>query len=318
MSQPNFRPQDLPDTIRTFLSASVQLLEKLNMLEQDDTMLKLIGAVLKGTDMIHKPEQAARRGIGSAVALAFYAGLLKHKVPMYLNDQQERELHAAVKEGIEKAPVELPSLNLNNVFDSATARHFIDIHFRYFKRSKVDSGRAENELYEPRLRYHLERHLRVFFLRLLDDQSNKYAVLRDTFEQASFMEERKEIKLAAYQLQLADMYDEPTPFSEGRIRLSDLYIEQRCGVLKSICQEETLAGRWHRSSTFLECTAVNLPESLHELTLQWLKGELDHSGLIYGKSNLLLLYGMPGQGKSSFCKRLLYDLLNEAHVTREK
>lgn len=60
MSQPNFRPKDLPDTIRTFLSTSVQLLDKLNMLDQDDTVLKLIGAVLKGTDMIHDPERAAR------------------------------------------------------------------------------------------------------------------------------------------------------------------------------------------------------------------------------------------------------------------
>jgi|GEM_PF-2327425 len=315
MSQPNFRPQDLPDTIRTFLSTSVQLLEKLNMLEQDDTLLKLIGAVLKGTDMIHNPEQAARRGIGSAVALAFYAGLLKHKVPMYLNDQQERELRAAVKEGIEKAPVELTSLNLNNVFDSVTAKHFIDIHFRYFRRSKVDIGRLENTKYEPRVLHYLRRHLKVFFLRLIDDQSNKYGILRETFERASFQIERKEIEFAAYQLDLADLYNEPTPFSEGAIRLSDLYIEQKCRVLRKICRDYKHTIPSFDSSSFLECGKVGLPNDLHHLTLKWLKGELDHDGLIFIKSNLLLLYGMPGQGKSSYCKRLLNDLLNEEHLS---
>lgn len=309
MSTNPFNRIDAPGFTNEATTFGLKVLDKLNLFDNDDIVAAFpFGKAIQGTWKLLKnysdPKKAARHSVGKAVGICFGAGLLEYGIEeMKLNTRDEELMAAALQEAREKASVDLPSFNIINIYETEAARRFIDIYFKYFSKSTVPN----KEIYELRLRKFLRVWLTLFWRRLMDRDLDKYQVLLDYVKQESFQLEQRIKAQLVYEATLATLYLQ-TAQNNPNISLSDLYIMPRCEVLESICKE----GRNSHvgESKFWECENAGWKTNeLHELVNLWLKGELNTDKLRGDHYSLLLLYGSPGQGKTSFCKRLLHDLI---------
>ena len=57
--------------------------------------------------------------------------------------------------------------------------------------------------------------------------------------------------------------------------------------------------------------------SVHDFTYQFIQGEIDNK-LKSKNAKILFLLGYPGQGKSSFCKKLLNDCIVGARIVSRR
>jgi hypothetical protein len=305
-----FNRIDAPGFTSEATTFGLKVLDKLNLFDNDDIVAAFpFGKAIQGTWKLLKnysdPHKAARHSVGKAVGICFGAGLLEYGIEaMKLSPRDEELMAAALEEAREKAAVDLPTFKVNSIHETETAQRFIEIYFQYFNRSTV----AQKEIYEPRLRKFLRVWLTLFWRRLLDRHPDTYKVLLDHLKQESFQLEQRIKAQLQYEAMLANMYLQPVQ-NNPKIRLSDMYIMPRCEVLESLCMEGRVSHVGE--SKFWACENARLPEELHKLVQLWLTGDLDYSWLYGDNQRLLLLYGMPGQGKTSFCKRLLHELISE-------
>ena len=122
---------------------------------------------------------------------------------------------------------------------------------------------------------------------------------------------RKE-KLSEYQKEAAAEYVQPI-WGEAEMSLKDIYILQKFGIYRACLKEQAEISRpW--GGLF-----EPMPDThLHEFIDEWIKqkdipSSFKHSVAVKNP-RLILLLGQPGQGKSSFCKRLMHDVFNDAKL----
>ena len=108
-------------------------------------------------------------------------------------------------------------------------------------------------------------------------------------------------KLKEYQIKLAKEYEEPI-WGEDIMSLKDTYIEQKFGVYRECYLNKAISNE----------TFISTKNSLHLFINNWIinKAIPDTKELKLKNERLILLLGQPGQGKSSFCKRLMYDIFH--------
>lgn len=289
-------------------NTAIKILSKLDLLDDEGIISVLpFGKAIQGTwklaNKITDPHKAARHSVGVAVGTCFAAGLHEFGIEQFeLNESEEKRFKAAIELAKKEAKVDLKAFDVEQIEKTEVAQRFLEVYKQFYQ--KADPLHYEKNL--PRLEGYTEVWLTLFWRRLIERKPERFSELEKTLDRESFRLEQNVINKLAYQASLANMYLEPS-HNDKDIRLSDLYIMPRCEVLESISKE---GRRSHvRESKFWDSTNVGLTNELHELVLSWLAGTLDSSKLIGENHRLLLLYGMPGQGKTSFCKRVLYDVL---------
>lgn len=107
--------------------------------------------------------------------------------------------------------------------------------------------------------------------------------------------------LSPYQARLREMYQEVVLNDPKGMTLADIYLEPNYGVHR-YCFDEKDERIKKRDAPFIQ-----FERSLHQDLARILNQE-NCLNLETKKPGLILLLGYPGQGKTSFCKRLIYDL----------
>ena len=127
--------------------------------------------------------------------------------------------------------------------------------------------------------------------------------LDSRIEQVREQEER----LQAYKAKMAKDY-EKNILGEENIALKDIYIEPYYGV-NTLCYTNDLI---HSLKEF-----QTTDSSLHTFIESWINRFAlpPHIDSKYADKRVLLLLGQPGQGKSSFCSRLMYDAFHQQNFT---
>lgn len=290
-------------------NTAIKILSKLDLLDDEGIISALpFGKAIQGTwklaNKIVDPHKAARHSVGVAVGTCFAAGLREFGIEQFeLNESEEKRFKAAIELAKKKAQVDLKSFDVDHIEKTEVAQRFLEVYKQFYKKS--DPLHYEKNL--PRLEGFTEVWLTLFWRRLIERKPERFSELEKALDRESFQLEEKVLNDLAYQANLANMYLEPTQ-NDSNVRLSDLYIMPRCEILESLCKKEQLSNAL--GSRFCSCSSAEITNNLHELVSIWLRGELNTAKLIGENYRLLLLYGMPGQGKTSFCKRLMYDLLN--------
>lgn len=123
-------------------------------------------------------------------------------------------------------------------------------------------------------------------------------------------------KKESYHAKLVEEFNRPA-FDDPKVLLSEMYVEPNFFVHEeSISKTEMESGRYSEE----ESNTLNYPyfkkknyqKNIHGFFLEWLKGnkQLD---LVGEESQMLILLGQPGQGKTSFCQRTIHQLLAEGN-----
>lgn len=117
--------------------------------------------------------------------------------------------------------------------------------------------------------------------------------------------------ISPYLARLRSMYQEVVLNDPKGMTLADIYVESFYGVHRYCFKEKDERLDEDKNKPF-----VNFKTSLHHDLLRLLNQE-DCLKLDGKKPGLILLLGYPGQGKTSFCKRLIYDLTGASSMTFE-
>ncbi|MDX1940741.1 MAG: pentapeptide repeat-containing protein [Saprospiraceae bacterium] len=117
---------------------------------------------------------------------------------------------------------------------------------------------------------------------------------------------QEEKKWQEYNAQLISMYAQPV-FGDVQMSLADIYIEPDFRVHRRCVAEKDGSDYIYDEDDFV------IPKNqgnLHQYLLELLNGK-NPLNLEAEQSNFVLLLGQPGQGKTSFCKRTIFQLLTE-------
>ena len=124
---------------------------------------------------------------------------------------------------------------------------------------------------------------------------------------------REEQAWAEYYAKIQSLYTEPVFGDKHGMTLADVYIEpqfavhERCFAEKDERLHTNRIQHEEKDTPFIDC---KYDGSLHAYAQEFFDNE-DSLNLGKKPSQILLLLGYPGQGKTSFTKRLVYDLLHD-------
>ncbi len=133
-----------------------------------------------------------------------------------------------------------------------------------------------------------------------------YEAIQAYFQNPFIEALQEEKKWQEYNAQLISMYAQPV-FGDAQMALADIYIEPDFRVHRKCVSEQERSNYTPDQDDFV------IPEyqgNLHQYLFELLDGK-NPLNLPAERSNFILLLGQPGQGKTSFCKRSIFQLLTE-------
>ncbi|MGB1205704.1 MAG: pentapeptide repeat-containing protein [Chitinophagales bacterium] len=166
---------------------------------------------------------------------------------------------------------------------------------------------------------HFNAYLKLNFFTLIKQQNVAYRLLLNDIDNTRAMQAQSEIiQRKLYDMQLSAMFDEIVLNDEKDMRLSDVYIKPYVAIHQS-CFAEKTKNKYEFQSFFtdLKNGFLNLDDKktdLHNFIISILNNRI-HKDLTNQKINIIFLFGNPGQGKTSFCKKLLYDVIVNDEIT---
>jgi uncharacterized protein YjbI with pentapeptide repeats len=154
----------------------------------------------------------------------------------------------------------------------------------------------------------------INFIELIYKEEIKYNLLHQHIHSKSFDKIENLKNLKKYKNILRSYYEQVVMNNEKGLTLKDLYVEPRIGVFKESME---IGRRINKEFLYLNQKEnqlfIPLKIKVHVYIHEFLK-EIDICHIKKRTPKVLFLLGQPGQGKSSFCYRLLYDLLtNKPH-----
>lgn len=169
---------------------------------------------------------------------------------------------------------------------------------------------------------HFREKLRLNFWRVIEENRNMFQCLLEEFGKESYREALKRYKIERYYKEILDEFGKKPIFeNEKKVTLKDIYVNPEFRIYNK-CINEKLEYKELKDKFFqddIETFSSKKDEKflifkskekrdLHSFIYSLLRGDLEDSNLIKPSSPfVILLLGYPGEGKSSFCKKLIYD-----------
>ncbi|KQN35815.1 hypothetical protein ASE92_06620 [Pedobacter sp. Leaf41] len=127
------------------------------------------------------------------------------------------------------------------------------------------------------------------------------ALLEKSFEKIKQIGE-----LDSYHKHLKSMFFDVVMDDETGLTLNSIYIEPSFDILIESANKLSSDLKYLNAT----CLQLNKDFSIHKVLMSRLKGENTYNQLFeYPNSNVTFILGYPGQGKTSLCSKLLFDLL---------
>ena len=164
----------------------------------------------------------------------------------------------------------------------------------------------------------ISRNIRFYFAEALyaewDEHPNRYSVIKDFFENNPFTEQLDRLRQKyRYYARIKLNYQQPA-LGDPNMSLADIYIQPYFKIHGRNLPKSDDYQDEDKDGFFQLTTEQNLHEYVNTLLLQN-QASFD---LKAEQSRMILLLGQPGQGKSSFCHRLVHDLLEDVNLQYDK
>lgn len=176
--------------------------------------------------------------------------------------------------------------------------------------SKLDSKDIE------RLLNSIKKHFKLNVLQIISERSIVFKKFFDYIESDVHLENLNLLKKDLYYVNLKNEFTTVVFEDKNGMTLKDIYIEPEFKVNKK-CFGDTdkrcKVEHYHHDKSFFE-HEKNL--NLHQCIDDFLN-EKNSLGLNNSTDEITYIFGYPGQGKSSFCKRFMYDVVIGRNVYSE-
>jgi uncharacterized protein YjbI with pentapeptide repeats len=169
----------------------------------------------------------------------------------------------------------------------------------------------EKELSEDEIKKvlrHINNNLKLNYFKLLDKEEIVLGAYNKYVNSNIFQEENLKFKKAKYKAELEKEYLNIVLNDEKGLTLQNLYIEPYFRVHQNCFKEDDtrVKDTDKRDDKFIDVKDV----SIHDFIVDTLDGK-NKLGLKNDGIDTIFISGFPGQGKSSFVKRFVYDAINE-------
>ena len=215
------------------------------------------------------------------------------------------EFEVNVFEGLAKNEYTFHRNDLGQAYNLDLLEDFLN----YYEGWLQDAFKLEEDVAKAFARAFPDHFAAVFLQEIIRNEGDQYSDLLEWCENPNVTRQYQLARRQQYRTTISEYYHRPA-LGQAEIALSDIYVELNFKLFKqhqSIeAQERQLAAQ--RQDLFTETKYAG---SIHDYFLNhFMTGQpapdLPKS---FAEKRLLLLFGQPGHGKSSFCYRCIHDLL---------
>jgi len=290
-----------------FIGAAAKTMDEYDVLGNDGWLSsvpfgKLAGFLVKQMVEINDLDKALRRAVGFSIGAAFSQGLLRNKLKPTIQEEDYKAFRADLKRLLANKEIGGQDFAVADFNNSTIVQAF---------RSLLD-GLLDTAILEEASRNRVKRFVsdygKINFVRLLEQNKTVYGKLVEHLQSESYQLALEQASKEKYYSELRNMYTEVTLNDDQGMTLDAIYVEPKFKVFEKCLK----AGTYHKDNkAFVSQDGLLIGWTLPDLLLAWLEGKPLSNKFKEPHPRFILLYGYPGQGKTSLCKRLLYDLGEE-------
>ena len=304
---------NLPTFMEEFIGAAAKTLDKLDFADNDGWLStipfgKLAGFLVKQFVEISNEHRALSHAVGFACSAAFTQAVVRTGLKPVIKKDDYDKFEKKLKTLVKDKTTEIGAFDLDNFWESPLVKQYVNLFTQLLQDAEVDRR------HQIRIKNFMRDYSRLSFVRLLRDQETVYGKVNQLIGSELYESLKEKHKLDTYRAALKNQYTELTLNDEQGMTLDSIYQEPDFRIFVKCLKK----GDYQKDkNAFVSARELGIDDNIHGFTDKWLRGNLQSEFIRAQSPRLVLLYGYPGQGKTSFCKRLIYDLLGEQEIEKD-
>lgn len=294
---------NIANFLEVFIGDVARTLEKYDLFENDSFLStfswgKLAKYLIEKTIVIRNVDEAFQKAIGLACFITFVEALRRYGIGFKV-EKGELESIQTSQGSYKAAEFDINYFNSNDIVK--------DYKLRYQRLLEIEHILDRN--FTKIVKY-FDDSLRLNFFSLLESQHTIFRKYIEFMGSRRYAELKKIHIRERYYTTLKNEYTEPIFNDEKGMSLEDIYIEPEFKVHVSCfdSNDERIHFELHEDDKgFIEVPYYR--KSINEYIYEILNYR-DSLGLLTKRPKVILILGYPGQGKSSFCKRFVFDVIS--------
>lgn len=297
---------NLAELLDGFVDTGVKVIDEMDLFKEDELFAsvpygKIINYITKKIVQISDPNEALNKAISLSIAYNMLMAIRRNKNIFKIDTHIFKERLKIVKEEVREYKTEVAQFNVDNFFNNSIVQDYS---------RKIDSVFEEylSDLQINRIHTHRRDYLKIDFFRILEANYLVYEKLNDVFKNKSHEEHLKLNRRYKYQQGLKSLFTDIVLNDQEGMTLADIYIEpyfkvhEYCLAPKSVDYTDN-----YRRYSFRKLSN----NSIHNFIYDSIGNKLLQTPFLNENPNLYFILGYPGQGKSSFCKKMIFDIYSD-------
>ncbi len=269
---------------------------------------KAVEVVVDRLRKIENVDKAFYTALVYSSATTFYNALVKHELELPGDQLLITQFRNSLFQSREILDYKAEEFDIEKFFSNQAVQNIQD----HYKGWLQQMGFTTLDI--RKVQAHFTDYFKIDFYEFLEESKSKYERLTDFLKRDSYQERIKLYRREMYYSRLSSMYLEAVLNDEKGVSLKDLYVEPWFKI-EGNCLSEKLIREKNLERNINDSGFIEFDElyDLHHYVNQLF---LNKDLLELGKqeTRVLFVLGYPGQGKSSFCKRLMYDWINDENL----
>ena len=274
---------------------------------------KMVEIVVDRLRKIENVDKAFHMTLAYSSANTFYNALVKHEFELPDHQSPIEKFRDDLLRVFERANYKVEEFDIEKFSSNEPVQKVERLYYDWLKVMDFE------ELDIRKVQAHFTDYFKIDFYEFLEESKSKYERLTSFLDSDSYKERIKLYRREMYYSRLASMYLEPVLNDEKGVSLKDLYVEPKFRIYrktedeaklrKDMLKDGLVLGNWRGFNEVGVNSSYNLHHYINNLFLN-----KDLYELGYEQVRMFFVLGYPGQGKSSFCKRLMYDWINDENL----
>lgn len=280
---------------------SKKLLEEDNIL---DTLPwgKLIKYFIDKVIVVEDKNEAFQKAVAFSYFKTFYDALKEYKVSLSVDDNYLEIFKRST----------LKTYNITEFdFNDFLSNQIISTYQNAYKQLLINDNIEQNII--KKIDNYINNYIKLNFYKILNENRTTFKVLNEFLNTYTFIEYQKIYLRDKYKIIIGSEFTQLVLNDEKGLTLEDIYIEPNFRIHTSalIENDKRLQEEYEifgRNIEFLDIT--NRKKTIHDFVDNFINNSIKEYDLKSKSANVLFVLGFPGQGKSSFCKKAIYDIIH--------
>ncbi len=297
---------NIPELTNDIVTSFLKSLDEFDLFDHDGLLVdipfgKIAGYLAKKIIEINTADEALQKAVAMSYLTSFIQGVKFLNFEDRLTQARLGDIGGKVNESFEQVNFDAKEFDIHNFNGNIVAEHYMDLFREVMKAYDME------EMHIQQIAKYVKDYAPLNFHLLLEKSATVFNKLISFLDSKSYQLIREDYLLKLYQVNLVHEFQEPVWNDKKGLTLDQLYVKPNFKVHQYSFKEEEERIQYKDYKENNGFVDMDYPyESIHELIYETLT-EKNRLKLANNAPQLILLLGYPGQGKTSFCKKMLYD-----------